>query len=629
MYYYIKEDGKPLNYVIWSSNAEFTKEIKGEQDIFEFSLNRSNKVLINIDYSNAEDIEKNIYFWGVGKDLRSNIYKLIEENSYSKTYEVSLSPNDDIYIMENDNLREYGIFEEDNLLDEKESFRYYKKFNLEDNKNEYKFQVKKVEPEISSSIKWEDERKLKLKFDGKNRREFFPEKQEYRNQEWSYFIIFAEKLNENFKVSEEYENDSKWLIVNEDEIINTKFENKDWLYGEEDYYKKLMSDLEANQNIPEYIFATFFDHYPLYTGNGGSYGEIYLKDEKRYIYVKDKNILYCVTDKNDINESINLEYRNDEDDINNRKFDFNSSATYFYRRYFGSTAYNDLEYMNIPMNKKEIEYKTQEKTKIVVNKVLENEENDKYYIGLFENDKDEVTDKIYDLEIEDRVGSITIDIADFDKSNKYYIYEVDKTGKKIVEDNIKYSKNRVLENKNIVNRYNILSNKDVVSLVLTTAKLEEDIRVIQNLNGEEKNYIDNSLLCEKVNEDTVTIAPIDFHMVKYETKHQGNLDGKTKEAVKHGNKPVNVPNVIANDGYEFDKWIVIKNGVEIEVVPSEYIILEDTTFIAKYKDIKVSENKDTSDINVWLYIGIAIISIIVICIIVLVLNIKNKNKKTK
>lgn len=639
--YFLTEDNNTLEFNIFygsNGNSTFIRKIEDNEDIkdiYEFKIKGTKHVKIKFDYSSLDDISKQKFiennhmeFNKDSKyvDKRRNIYQFISRDDEYVIYEAYLFSIDyNLIIPIYSTNREYGIYEKNKIL-EYVGKGWKKKITSKEMLDEYIFEIKKKRPEIQSSLEWKDDQYVGLKYFNQFKRGFYNMQQKY-DSDGNQYMLYVEKIDKNFTISDEYKDDPKWLIVDEKDIINTKFDIEK--QSDREYYEELLLNLEDNANVPRYIFYSLFKEYKDSEYDKDVWGGIYPNKEKYYIYIKDKNILYSLIEDEDVMKNINLKYIGDDYNILDSEFNFSTKVICFYTFYYNSYGFTRYQYLEIPVNDKKIENKSNEKTEVVVNKLVKEEKGNKiYHIGLFESEEDEVTDKVYELETEDGVGSIRIEIENYDKSKKYYIYEVDENGKKISGDNIEYNKNRVFEEENIVNKYDILSNKDRVSSVLTIAEIENNERIIKNLNGEEEKYIDNSLVFNKVNEDTVTIAPVDLHIVKYETKHQGKLDGKTMESVKHGNKPVNVPKVVANDGYEFDKWVIIKDGEEIEVNPSEYVILEDTTFIAKYKEIKIEVNSDTSDINVWLYVGTATISVIVIVIIVIiyVMNKKRKNR---
>jgi len=556
-----------------------------------------------------------------------------------------------------------GVYEDGKELEQKvvyapyfgvEINSYYRTIKQGENKSEYTFETN---GQFESSILWEDDKHAKLQFKLRENWLFYGkygkygysnfsgyyETDIYKTYDYYYYykyIVFIEQLDENFKISEEYEKDSKWLIANEEEIKDTKFEIPE-------YAKKYLKlDLENNEYIPEYVYANLFlNNFNIFDIMSS---ETYIKsNEKIYnIYIKDKNMLYCLVpaDKPNIMISVNLEYNCDKDE-KDKVFNFNTKSILFNNQINPCERFYEQSYVGSTLTKKQITYNEDIKTRIIINKIVENKEENKiYYVGLFDNENDSNTDKIYEIDVVNGKGNVKIEFDGYDENKKYYIYEVDESGNKIENDKLIYNKNKVLENVNKKEEYNILSNNSIISSVYSTLANEGYLGI--NVEGGLKTvlitlsedigkgmgedyYKDNSLVATEVYEDIVTISENNEkpYLVRYETKRGGKLEGKLEEVVMEGNKPVNVPNIRVNDGYEFDKWVVIKDGKEVEVDPSEYVILEDTTFIAKYKEIKIIENEDTSDINVWLYVGVAVISIIVAIIIVIVLVIiKNKNK---
>lgn len=80
-------------------------------------------------------------------------------------------------------------------------------------------------------------------------------------------------------------------------------------------------------------------------------------------------------------------------------------------------------------------------------------------------------------------------------------------------------------------------------------------------------------------------APPPSHrvIVTYEAGAGGTLQGDTKEWVKAGQCPANVPFVTANRGYEFSHWSV--NGVPVD--PETYVVMKDTTFTAEFNFVGI------------------------------------------
>lgn len=392
--FYIEEEGEMVEYFNYSKYYKETlykRKIDKDKNVYNFAIKRIKPTRVNIDLTNIDEEDKKEINMRAGipcskvenirRDYFSSTTKRIEENENKEVYDIYLLPDENISIELYSG--GYGVFEDGVLLDnfKRNSYIFYNNTKPYDEKKEYNFEIKKIPvneetPKIYSSIKWDSSINCILKFEGKNRKEFIPEIQiSYPHmREFPYFVIFAEKLDENFTLSKKYENDPKWLIVNEDEIKNTELKF-DYYFSGSSYssnkcreaYNNLVIDLEENQEIPKYIFATFFEVKHCYYNYYDE--EVCFENEKRYIYIKDKNILYCVSDKDDILESISLDYKGSNEDINDIKYNFTTKATCFYRIHYGSSGYSYLEYMDIPLNQKQIKYLEDEKTEVVVNKI--------------------------------------------------------------------------------------------------------------------------------------------------------------------------------------------------------------------------------------------------------------------
>ncbi|MDO4283662.1 MAG: hypothetical protein Q4D02_08520 [Clostridia bacterium] len=587
----------------------FVEKLNLDQDIYEFGLSRRDAVRINIDTS--ESVEEVITAKLMYHDSFPLGGDLVEESEGKLVYEIYPLPNMeyDIAICTKRN----EVLEENKVLNMGTAYGYqyyYKSVLVGEEKNDYYFKLKKINPELSSNIIWIDDKNVELGYKLNVYEKFYPPINSSNSNSHYYGMIFVEKLDDNFSISEEYINDSNWLIVNEEEIVNDKLNQI-----HEGFIK---FDLTNNEYIPEYVYANFFEW------NQVSYS---WKENIQHIYIKDKNILYSFMrfDRNQINQKIKLTYNGTNTE---NTFHFNTKAITFYN--IPISAWFQQYCLGFTLGEKSIGYREEEKSSITINKLIDGEEgNNTYYIGLFENETDEKTDKIYRMDIVDSVGSTTIEMTGYDRSKEYYIYEVDENGNKIVDENLVYNKNKVLENPNVISSGKVSNDKNIVSALLTASSEEPAIGA-----GEEY-YINNMIDVAKTYEDIVTISREKVYVVRYETEEGGKLNGDTEEFVKQGETPISIPKVEPNEDYEFDKWVVIKDGEEIEVNPSEYVITEDITFIAKYKKIEntlpeVTEEKpvDTSDINVWQYVGIAIISVIIIVIIVIIL-LTNKKKKSK
>ncbi|MDO4283664.1 MAG: hypothetical protein Q4D02_08530 [Clostridia bacterium] len=595
----------------------FVEKLNSDQDIYEFSLSRRDAVRINIDIS--EGVEEVI---GIGLMYHDSLPlggNLVEESVSHLVYEIYPLPNMEynivVYTTKNMALEEDKVL---NISEEDENI-YYKRVSVGEEKSQYFFKLKEIVPGISSRINWKEDGTAVLNLQLKRADNLYSDI--ISGNSYYQCAIFVENLDENFTISDQYENDPEWLIATEEELINEE-EFNSWGEG-----MLLEFDLDNNEYITRYIYHKFFSfvHITGSSTNRGTYKMIY--GNTRYIYLKDKNILYCLVEPNGT-QTIDLVCKEKNQSAGNR-YNFEAKIINFYcSSGFACMDYwHSQYYIGGTFSEKAIKYNEDENTRIAVNKLVSGEKgNHTYYVGLFENETDEKTERIYNIDTVDGVGSTTIDMTGYDSSKEYYIYEVDENGNKIVDESLIYNKNRVLEEENIIKESVITSDKSIISSVSITSPDEPGIG-----SGEEF-YDDNVITVTNVYQDIVTITK-DYkekvYIVRYETEEGGTFNGDTEEIVGEGETPVNVPKVELNENYEFDKWVVIKDGEEIEVNPSEYVITEDVTFIAKYKKIegrepivKPNENEeiDTGDIAIEMYIGSAIISIALIIIILIVIR---------
>ena len=201
------------------------------------------------------------------------------------------------------------------------------------------------------------------------------------------------------------------------------------------------------------------------------------------------------------------------------------------------------------------------------------------------------TDSVYLINTVDGVGKTVITIENYDGIKPYYIYEVDEHGNKISDEEITYSKNQILENALAQEEKEIISDKNVVSMVGT---FDQD--VVGSGLGEEY-YKNNTISTNTTYQDVVTISSKykEVYTVKFEAEEGGTIEGETSVIVKAGGTVGTIANAVANEHYSFDKWVVVEDGVEIEVDPGSYIITKDTIFIAKFKKNSYNIKYETED----------------------------------
>ena len=665
--YRVFENGELLECILGDGYEYYVRPITPNQKVYEFELQKNLYTYICV---NVPDDQFPIEVWKKEGDKEAvKIDINWDQTSIEKVFLATILPDIDYtFYFISDTEEIWQIYEGDTSLDFDESMNaYVKKVNGSDIQRQYNFDLK-LSGIIYSSIKWNNIEKKEALL------EFGVSDTIYNKDNLANTVVFTEKLADGFTVSPEYENDPNWLIVNEDEIINDDFKSDIFI---------IKLDLDNNEYIPRCVYANFYHQGNNYITWNGKY---------EYIYIKDKNILYTMFGDEKYQKSVKLQYNND---VENKDLDVNLETKAIR---FSISQYSVVQdYTGYTLEGKELSIQTNTTANIDVNKLVEGETgNVTYYIGLFENEVDSKTNKIYTIDTVDGIGSTTITIESYDGTTPYYIYEVDGAGNKISSDSIDYSKNKVLENVEAQEEKKIDTDKSIVSMVGTgssdiigtglgsryyvdntiatsyeykdtvtiTGKYEEKVHVVKleageggriegetNIvvkDGETIDTIVNAIANDHYNfdkwvviengvekevdpssyvitEDTTFIAKFkkDSYTVKYESSEGGRLEEKLEEIVEYGNSPVLVPSVISDENYEFDKWIVVENGVEIEVNLSNYEVEKDVTFIAKYKKINTIE---TSDIEVWKYVGIGTISIFVIAIIVVLIIIKKKNK---
>ncbi len=396
--------------------------------------------------------------------------------------------------------------------------------------------------------------------------------------------IYSQKLGDHFILSAEYENNVQWKILDS------------------------IPEEENNEEIPNTIFELFINNYIL-----------------QYIYVKDSNTIYWyqfVEDPLCQSEPIHVIYQ----DFDNTQLDKKILNIYdeaeMHVKYF-----YDPDYTNgyqIGIKSPELGYCHLLEGNVTIEKVGKD---GTYYIGLFEDETTTNTDKIVNIEVVDGSGFNQIVIEDFMKDKNYYLYEVDQNGNKIkteryvvnFDDTYDFRTSEITTDKEIVS--------SVKSGIDNANQFPTDILVEESTGTGEADYVDNMLTVKDIYQTTISIGDKKAtHHITYETEEGGSLEGDREETVFTGETPQNIPTPIPEKGYEFDKWIVVENGEEVEVNPSEYVVTKDVTFIAKFKKIDTIVDIDTSDIQVWVYVVVAIVAVVGIIVVVLIVR-KNKTRK--
>ncbi len=686
--YNILENGTLVEtYLDWSGNIRYTQKIKEDQEIYEFKLQKvefDTTIEVKIDMTDLLNDET------IPNDSIDNMLTSFADMAIYLTNDTNLVQCDTRFIELEGNIANYQIdfnsleancivfdvaeffgrskgycmFDDQGMLLEYDSKGYGYINEILKDQYIYEFKTKPIS-DFYSGIKWgnieKKEALLQFTITG------------YKLGIDRVYAIVVENLTDEFTISPEYENQSNWLIVNESDIINDDIDINGSL---------------IDNSVPKYVYANFFDP------ADDSLKTIKWNEKYQYIYVKDKNILYILFKDDDYNKKIKLQY----DENISQEISLNSKIIFL--NMVGGCA-NYASHNSFLLGEKMLNVKSSTIATIEINKLIENAtENVIQYVGLFENNIDNKTDKIYSIDIVDGIGSTMVTVDNYDGQKPYYIYEVDEEGNKISNEELDYSKNEVLkdikpyEEKNIITDKNVismvgnsyLSNEDTIGsglgedfyrdnvlvtnyiykdTVTITEKYEEKVHVVKFEAGEggtiegetsvvvkdgetidtivntianEHYNFDKWVVIENgvekevdsstyvINKDTTFIAKFkkDVYTVKYESSEGGKLEGNIQEKVEYGENLALIPSVVCDENYEFDKWVIVENGEEIQIDPSSYKVEKDITIIAKFKKINIIE---TSDIEVWKYIGIGAVSVFVIGIIVLVIIIRKKNKK--
>ncbi len=403
--------------------------------------------------------------------------------------------------------------------------------------------------------------------------------------------IYIHQLDDNFVLSSEYENHPKWEIVAQ------------------------TSDEIAFCEIPIDVIEKFRNNSNL-----------------SYIYVKDTNTIYWkyhISDYFSQSEPIYVYYKNYEEITQEKEilnFHLNSIlrtggvpldylGEYDYIESMWSELYAEIKSPNLGF------YHTEERNVTVHKK----EADGTYYVGLFEND---MLSKVEKLEVTEGNGSIQINIENYDETKDYTIFEVDEEGHKITNEAypVNFSDSYDMRNTEISSDLGIISS--VRSGIVNENKKKYTAPVEESEGTGEEDYVDNMLSVTDIYLADVTIGEEVKYKVTYEADEGGKLEGETEEYVKDGDTSQNIPTPVPEEGYEFDKWVIVEGGEEIEVDPSTYIPTKDVTFIAKFKEIPKIVDVDTSDIQVWVYAVITTVAVIGI-VVVLVVRKKVKPKENK
>ncbi|MDO4282543.1 MAG: MucBP domain-containing protein [Clostridia bacterium] len=562
----------------------YGQEIKEEQVLYEVRLEPLQTTKINI--KSKGEIESKFQLQMIQNGAYMPIH-CIENSDNEMVYEIYYIP----YMTFN------VVFDTDKRVKENGELlaivdgKYTKIVNTDNIQEEYQFALVEDIPEVYNSVKWIDfnTKEAQIEFQYNSTIYLNKDKNDYDLNTYytiyylldndssikhPNYIVFKEVLSDNFTIADEYLNNEEWKILEDvsDEEAN------DIIYLNSGFCTK---------NMPAEVIKSFIVNYD----------ETWLLTEKeieytniKYVYVKSTNTVYCI--ENDVKESgnhkFNIKYVGKNSlDLKEQKLKVSEEIEVIGIGSWSGCGVNNYYEDRYILDNNYLKYENDLDTKVQVNKLVKGETGkNTYYVGLFEDEIDNTASKIYHIDTIDGVGSIDIEIVDYDERKNYYIYEVDKNGNKIIDSKLEYSKNKVLENANMVLETKIMSLKDVVSVVATDAKKIDDIVLENSITISPEKYLDNTIVGRKIYEDIMTITSNyeeKVHLVKYVAKAGGKLDGVNEEIVKHGEVPSNVPSVISNENYEFDKWIVIKNGIEMKEEPSKYIVEEDTVFYALFK----------------------------------------------
>ncbi|MDO4283583.1 MAG: hypothetical protein Q4D02_08120 [Clostridia bacterium] len=451
---------------------------------------------------------------------------------------------------------------------------------------------------VTNQVKWVDKEKGIAQIDLGHNAYYLIEASINIGNEFLYY----NKLSDEFELSPEYELDSEWEIVDsfgstEDEILS---------------------------KINEYFVKG-----------------------KKYLYVKDDNLIYWfegkVTSSNSISRPINVRYKDYEKLQDKTVLQVNhKSVGLFGRNYYKNVDYyhdmvesfyiNDVYHIKTPT----LIFNHTKEGIIKIDKEVKNEiGTHTYYVGVFTDNISTKTDRIYNINTVDGKGSTTIEVGQFANHNTYYIYETDVEGNKISDVN--YSKNKI-EFNDYIRDTKITTDNTVISSMKSDTYAEEEGQdsdrfgwifisdIEKSVGTGEVDYVDNVLSVNDIYQDNILItSEMIQYKVIYEPEEGGNIEGDKEEIVSPGETPKRVPIPKPDERYEFVRWEIEKNGERVEVNPSEYEIIEDTIFYAIFE--KVAVDIDTSDMNFGVYVGISLVAIVgIISIIFFVWKNKRKEK---
>lgn len=427
--------------------------------------------------------------------------------------------------------------------------------------------------------------------------------------------IYIDKLSDDFDLSPEYCNSSSWKIldtVDYDNLLEMK-----WFFG------------GRFAKVPMDVFNEF------YSVDDKTYKNV------KFVYVKDTKTIYWCADisngERDVN--VNIVYNKFGKKSEEKQIDTNKEATLF--DYYGYYYVNDIYNIATPS----LKYVNTQEGIIKISKLVREKEKNTYYVGIFKNEEESKTDKIYEIETVEGRGDIVIEIPDYEESEEYYIYEVDKEGNKITDEKIYYNKNKM--EFSCIRDSKVESDKSLISAVMSDkwSKDKNDItkwhKFLYDGNRSEYYFETEAKRTQGLGEEYYTDNVLNVHniyqanaiisydkikyKVEYVAEEGGSVEGKTEYIVSEEEKVESLPDIVNDKGYKFVRFEVEENGKRIEVNPLEYVINKDTVFYVIFEAEKVMGLPNTSDINIWIYIGVFAITLIVAIIMLLIIH--NKRKK--
>lgn len=430
-----------------------------------------------------------------------------------------------------------------------------------------------------------------------------------------YFV--EKKLSSNFELSNEYENDADWKIL--DNVSDENFQLFVITSNKEEF---LIPKDVAEQLFEEVIYK----------------GYTYIK-KVSHVYVKSTNTVYsyyCGTElvDNGFKESFNIKLK--ESPIIDTTIVSGTTSVRFITDYYdeGGCGSSKSDYCGIyTLEPTYLKYDLNNKFNIKVN-YTGNKNNSDVYVGLFTDDTSENTSTIQ--KIDNKNAIFTLENINVD--DNYYVYIVDENGNKISNSSIVYDKNKVdiiyIDNSK---KRELLSLTDVVS------------SVGGNNNGtfyiDKTSFVDNCITDFMEYEDVINITieekevrdiKIEEVWIDYDNKYNTRPNSAQVEIYANGEK-IDLITIEDKDWKyvleELEKYD--ENGNEIiytikAVAIDQYETTIEGDMVTGFKVINklivTEESVDTSDINIWMYVIIAIVSVGVI-IIVCVVIVKSKNRK--